>query len=114
MNEVILPWPPSKLMPNNKKSHWATKAKIAKEYRQACCALTKEAQLTVPDGKIELIITFCPPDKRRRDWDNCISAFKSGQDGFAEALGVNDYNFLPTYKFTDDIKGWVKIQIPSV
>jgi len=113
MNEVTLPWPPSQLMPN-KKLHWATKSKFAKQYRQACFDLTKQAQIKAPDGKIRLVITFCPPDKRRRDWDNCISSFKAGQDGFADAIGVNDHNFLPTYEFTDDIKGWVKIQIPSV
>ena len=112
MKEVILPWPPSKLMPN-RKLHWATKAKVAKEYRNVCFNLTKEAHIDAPDGKIELVITFCPPDKRRRDWDNCISAFKSGQDGFASAINVDDSHFLPTYKFTDEIKGWVKIQIPN-
>jgi crossover junction endodeoxyribonuclease RusA len=112
MKEVILPWPPSKLMPN-RKAHWATKAKYAKEYRQACYKLTVEAGIKLEDKKLELVITFFPPDKRRRDWDNCIAAFKSGQDGFAEAIGVNDHNFLPTYKFVDDIKGWIKIQIPD-
>lgn len=112
MKEVILPWPPGKLLPN-KKLHWATKAKVAKEYRAACLDLTKQANIIVPNVKMKIIVTFCPPDKRRRDCDNIISSFKAGQDGFAEAIGVNDYNFLPTYEFTDDIKGWVKIQIPD-
>ena len=112
MKEVILPWPPSQLMPN-KKLHWASKAKYAKAYKQACFDITKQAQINAANDKMRIVVTFCPPDKRRRDWDNCIASFKAGQDGFAEAIGVNDYNFLPTYEFTDEVKGWVKVQIPD-
>jgi crossover junction endodeoxyribonuclease RusA len=115
MKEVILPWPPSQLMPN-KKLHWAVKAKYAKAYKEACYNLTMMANLGTPqmiDGKLPIVVTFFPPDKRHRDCDNIVASLKNGQDGFAKALGVDDKHFLPTYQFTDEIKGWVKIQIPS-
>ena len=42
-----------------------------------------------------LDITFIQPDKRRRDRDNLLAAMKSGLDGLAQALGVDDSEFEP-------------------
>jgi len=36
---------------------------------------------------------------------------KAALDGFAEALGVNDRRFLPTFQFTDEVAGEVRIQL---
>jgi len=111
-NKVVLPWPPKELSPNSS-LHWSKKAKKKKEYRTACWALALEAGLKAPesDGKIELEITFCPPDKRHRDADNMVAAIKSGLDGLADALRVNDRLFLPTFIFSDEPKGYVEVTI---
>ena len=111
MKIVTLPWPPKELSPNQK-SHWAKKAKFAKQYRLICWALAKEAKLEAnKEGKVHLEITFFPPDKRHRDADNMVASIKSGLDGLADALQVNDRMFLPTFKFTDEVAGMVKIEI---
>jgi len=112
MNTVKLPWPPKELSPNSS-LHWSKKSKKKKEYRTACWALTLEAKLQAPegDGKIEIDITFCPPDKRHRDADNMVAAIKSGLDGVADALKVNDKRFLPNFKFTDTVLGMVILEI---
>jgi crossover junction endodeoxyribonuclease RusA len=95
MNEVTLPWPPKELNPN-KRLHWTVKSKAAKGYRHACyiLAIQAGAKAGIPwDGDIHVWIDFYPPDRRHRDDDNMIAAFKSVRDGLAEALGVNDKRF---------------------
>ena len=51
-----------------------------------------------------MTITFHPPCKRKRDRDNMIAAFKSGQDGIAECMGVDDHRFVPTYRVGAPVK----------
>lgn len=111
-NTVVLPWPPKELSPNSV-LHWAKKSKKKKEYRTACWALTLEAKLKASKGdeKIDLEITFCPPDKRHRDADNMIASIKSGLDGVADALNVNDRRFLPKFIFTESVMGMVIVKI---
>jgi len=110
-NNVVLPWPPKELSPNAS-LHWSKKAKKKKEYREVCWVLTLEAKLEVTgDGKIPMEITFYPPDKRHRDADNMVAALKSGLDGVADALKVNDKRFLPTFIFSEEVKGMVRIKL---
>ena len=112
MNVVFLPWPPKELSPNAS-IHWAKKVKFKKAYRHDCWALALEVGLKAPQGpeKIRLKITFYPPDKRHRDADNMVAAIKSGLDGLADALRVNDRLFLPTFIFSDEPKGYVEVII---
>ena len=90
--QVTLPWPPKDLNPNVR-LHWSKKAKAAAMYRNACHALTLEAGLRgIPwEGDVHVWIDFYPPDKRHRDDDNMIAAFKSGRDGVAEAGGYPQF-----------------------
>ena len=111
MKNVVFPWPPKELSPNAA-MHWAKKAKYKKMYRQACWALALEAKLECKKvGKIPMTITFYPPDKRHRDADNMVAAIKSGLDGLADALQVNDKQFLPTFVFSDEVMGMVRVQL---
>jgi crossover junction endodeoxyribonuclease RusA len=67
------------------------------------------------DGPIPLRVTFCPPDKRHRDRDNCIAMCKAYMDGIADALVVNDRRFEPTYAWGDVVKhGAVLVAIAGV
>ena len=99
MNEnaqrLTLPWPPAALNPNQaRKHHWSVRSKAAKKYRADCAWLAKAAQLRVPaEGCINVRLEFYPPDRRIRDDDNLIAAFKAGRDGVADALGVDDKRF---------------------
>ena len=114
MNEVILPWPPKALSPNAR-SHWSKKAPIAKAYKQACWALTKEAGITVPDSpKLALWLDFYPPDRRARDDDNMIASFKHGRDGVALALGIDDKRFRTFPYVQDQIGGFIRLRITDL
>lgn len=110
---VTLPWPPKILSPNAR-AHWAAKAKAAKAYRAECAWLTKAAGLHVDwDGTVHLWITFLAPDRRHRDDDNLIAAFKSGRDGMADALGIDDKRFRVQPWVSDEVVtgGAVKVRL---
>lgn len=110
---VTLPWPPSVLLPN-KRVHWAVRARAAKQYRKACWALAKEAGIVAPDSeRIHLFVDFVPPDRRRRDDDNMVAAFKAGRDGLADALGVDDSRFKVHPYVADEIGGMVRIRLTA-
>lgn len=103
--ELLLPWPPKALSPNAR-THWAAKSKAAKAYRNTCFLLCRQAALPVPVGRALLSLEFIPPDRRRRDDDNCIAAFKSGRDGVAQALGIDDSRFVTQLQISSEtIKG---------
>jgi crossover junction endodeoxyribonuclease RusA len=113
MNEITLPWPPKDLSPNSR-VHWARKSKAAKTYRALCNIITKQSGAKVDwDGVIHVWMDFYPPDKRRRDDDNMIGSFKSGRDGMAEALGVDDKRFRIHPWVKDEIGGKVVVSLTS-
>lgn len=116
MNEVILPWPPRALSPNQR-THWKKKAPISAAYKQACWALTKESKIVLPEsaGRLALWLDFVPPDRRARDDDNLIASFKAGRDGLALALGIDDKRFRTfPYLRDDQIGGFVRVRITEL
>lgn len=102
-----LPWPPKELTPNFKRrSHWTQYSKQTSLYRMACRALTLAEKIpSPPEGPIPITITFHPPDRRRRDDDGMIGAFKAGRDGIADALRVDDHRFRASYIIGEPVKG---------
>lgn len=113
MQRVIFPWPPKELS-QNARNHWAVKARIKKQYRQICWVLALEAKLSAPtsvNDPIYLRVSFFQPDRRHRDEDNMISAMKSGLDGLADALKVNDRRFKCTWEFPEEVKGQVNVEL---
>tara|TARA_R110001606_G_scaffold30344_2_gene93800 strand:- start:694 stop:1041 length:348 start_codon:yes stop_codon:yes gene_type:complete len=109
---IELPWPPRELNPNSR-VHWAIKSKMAKRYKGECHLLTIHSRMTVPEGPLVLDIEFVPPSRNRRDDDNCLAAFKSGRDGIAAALGIDDSRFSTKFKLAKDpVKGgMVRVRI---
>ena len=105
---IKLPWINPQLSPNAR-IHWAHKAKLIKADRNFSHFMAEAEKRRVnwvaPEGNIPVKITFHPPDKRRRDLDNAIASMKGATDGIAQALGVDDSVFVPTYKFGDVVKG---------
>ena len=111
---VNLPWPDRKLSPNAKGQHWSRKAEAKRAARRTGFVLAREAIGPVKPAwaAAALSITFCPPDRRRRDDDNAIGAFKAYRDGIADALGIDDHKFKPTYAFGEPVKGGaVRVEI---
>lgn len=82
------------------------RANAAKAYRTQAYWTVRAAGLQVPaDGEVMLSVTFNPPDKRRRDLDGMFASAKSGLDGIADALAVNDYRFAFTIRRAEPVKG---------
>lgn len=109
---IILPWPPRELSPNAR-CHWAVKAKDVKAYRKDAGWITVTSKVRVDgDGPIHLKITFLPPSKRRFDLDGLLSRIKSGLDGVADGLAVDDNRFALTIERGNVCPpGWVRIEV---
>lgn len=100
---IVLPFPPSSLSGHNK-GHWATKARIVATHRAWAFHATRAAKATVPaTGDIAIKFRFVPPS-RRGDRTNFANRLKPYIDGIAEALGINDARFLPSYEFAEPEK----------
>lgn len=101
---IELPWPPKELNPNSR-LHWAKVASAKKAYRSAC-GWEAKAQGVKPVSWpfASVLMTFHPPHLRGDD-DNAIAAFKSGRDGVADALGLDDRKWRPSYRMGEVVKG---------
>lgn len=89
--EFDLPWPARELSPNAR-VHWSVEAKAKKKYRRDCYYVTRAANVSV-SGPITLSFIFYPPHNRGYDKDNLIAQMKSGIDGIADALDIDDRHF---------------------
>ena len=112
---LTLPWPPTALSPNTRHAHWSALARAKKRFR-AACAITAQAQGARPmAGKFEALavnLRFVPPDRRLRDLDNCIASMKSGLDGLADVLGVDDNRWrLSAEMVAGEIGGMVRVEV---
>ncbi len=95
---IYLPFPPTSLSGHNN-GHWIGKSGIVALHRSDAFALAKQARVKVPvDGDIRIAFYFTPPDDRG-DRVNFPIRLKPAIDGIAQALGVNDKRFLPSYYF---------------
>jgi hypothetical protein len=82
------------------------RARATKAYRTTAHWAAKATDLPVlaDDGDIPLQVRFYPPS-RRGDKANMPAMLKAGIDGIADAWGVNDRRFVPTYTYADPVKG---------
>lgn len=96
---VKLATPPAELGPNSPKRHWREKQPFRVGYGNACYTdalkarrLAERAGVVFPlVAPVTMVVTFVFRTRRRRDFDNCIAAFKSGQDSLVKAgLIVDD------------------------
>lgn len=103
--ELTLPWPDKVLNPNSRE-HWATRARSVKAARHDAGWSVRRQFHAKPDWQRAAVgLTFCPPDERRRDLQNCIGAAKALVDGIADALGIDDSRFDLNYQFGATVKG---------
>ncbi len=110
MTSIILPWPPKELSPNAR-HHWRKLAPIKKKYRSTCAWECKAQGVKKMDVySLHVSITFHPPDGRKRDLDNMLASIKSGLDGVADAVGVDDSNWTITIT-TGDPRGCVAVHL---
>lgn len=102
MLRVELPFPDSSLMPNRRLGkHWSATHAAKGSAFEAGYYLTHEAMKRhtgtwhPTNGRVPVTLTFCPPDRRKRDLDGCLSAMKHALDGVAAALLMDDREFEP-------------------
>lgn len=108
---ITLPWPPARLSPNAR-LHWAALAKAKKAYREACAAhAMAQGVRKVAADKLHLTLTFVPPSRRAYDLDNALARMKSGLDGLADALGVDDKHWSLTIQKGEGVGGFVRVEV---
>lgn len=91
---ITLSWFNKHLSPNDR-SHWAKKAPIKAAYRNEAYWKAQKHGVILPPERHHVTIIFCPPNNKPRDIDNCLASLKSGLDGIADGLGINDKYFRP-------------------
>lgn len=66
-----------------------------------------------PDGPLTLELVFVTPDQRSYDRDNLVARMKSGLDGLADALKIDDKRFttLAARVDTDNIGGFGFVRV---
>lgn len=97
---VELPFPSSALS-GHQGGRWREKARVIATHRSWAFHATKAAKIQVPaEGDIPIKFRFVPPN-RRGDRTNYPNRLKPYIDGIAEALGINDRRFLPSYEFAE-------------
>lgn len=89
MTKMLFPWPDSRLSPNKRIDRRALIG-VKQAAKNEAFYITKQSQTVVIDTDLQLTLTFCPPDRRKRDLDNLYASFKTYQDGMMDLLGVDD------------------------
>lgn len=112
---ITLPWPPKELSPNAR-LHWAVLSKAKARYRSVCAWHARQQGATRLDDVAEALhvtLTFHAPTKRAYDLDNALARMKSGLDGLADVLGVDDSCWTLTIRKADAIGGFVKVEVTA-
>ena len=101
MLRIKLPYPDRSLNPNVRRV-WQASLKPKKEAREVGywaamladkvrMAVTRTATYSLDKDKpLRLRIAIHPPDNRRRDWMNVVSAVKNYEDGIMDYIGRDD------------------------
>jgi len=99
MLRIRLPFPARSLSPNSRRV-WQASLKPKAEAREVGYWAAVDADTidywgicTDPYDKakpLRLCIAIHPPDNRRRDWMNVVSAIKNYEDGIFDYLGMDD------------------------
>ena len=108
---IVLPWPPSELSPN-KRQHWAVTAKAKKYYRTLCATEARFQGLDrMAAERLHLSLTFYPPTRRAFDLDNLLARMKSGLDGLADVMSVDDSRWSMAIQKAEKVGGYVEVTI---
>lgn len=112
MIAITLPWPQASLSPNARQ-HYMALARARKKYRHDCwLAAHAQGARKVAAEALTVSICFAPPTRRRYDLDNLLSRMKSGLDGLADVLGVDDSRWKLQIEMAEPVKGGaVKVEV---
>lgn len=93
---ITLPWPVKKLW-QNRRFHWVLVARAKQVQRYMARALMNEAKRDLAKFnpcRYELDFDFHQPNAIKRDLQNMPATQKAAIDGIADALGVDDSEFI--------------------
>ncbi|WP_199740032.1 endonuclease [Acidovorax sp. FJL06] len=108
---LTLPWPPTALSPNTRQ-HWSALSRAKKAYRHACVITARQQGAARSDAKkLHVSLVFVPPTRRAYDLDNLLARMKSGLDGLADVLGVDDKHWSLTIAKADEVGGMVRVEV---
>lgn len=109
---LTLPWPAGKGLSPNCRSHWRVKAKAKALLREAWSWQAKAQGAAKIDAKrLDVRLTFVPPDRRARDLDNMLASCKAGLDGLADVLGVDDRHWSLALSVAPEVGGFVRVRV---
>lgn len=111
---IDLPWPPRDLHPNAR-CHWTRRHRATKKAREAAQWLSCSYGPIEAD-RLNVTLTFFPPDNRRRDIDGMLSACKALIDGVSDSLEVDDSKWAISIRRGDVVKGGsvrFEIEVPA-
>lgn len=104
MIKITLPWFNPILNPNER-SHILKKSKARAKQKSDAHFLALQKRIKHHHDGYALHIVFYPPNRRRRDLDNCLASIKGAIDGIANACNMDDKDFRPiTIDFGDLVK----------
>lgn len=95
---ITLPWPHKSLHPNSRTDRRAATPHRAKA-RNDGLILARQHTQSGGAHTDHLVMTFCPPDARRRDIDGAFSACKAALDGISQGVKRDDSNWSFTLKW---------------
>ena len=113
---IILPWPPTGLSPNAR-LHWAKLARLKKQYRAVCAGQARiHGARAIKADALHITVEFVPPTRRAFDLDNALARMKSGFDGLADVLGVDDAHWVWTMRKAPagTVGGFVRVGVEVV
>lgn len=113
---VKLSFPPKELSPNAKKKHWGKLARFVKSYKKECWADCLAQGVHPYTGPLPLHIdlVFYRPTLAHYDEDGLESRMKSGLDGIADALKIDDWHFRLTHRIAEETGGYVLVDLKGV
>ena len=84
---IVLPWssPPLSL---NDRTHWRVKAKTTADIRGTVATMCRHTIAPLP--ACDVVLTYNPRDRRRRDADNLVGLLKVACDAIVDAGVVTD------------------------
>jgi len=106
---------PSPDLNDNRRVHWAVKARAKKAYREEAWAEALNRGILADENAV-LRFEFYPPDRRRRDTQNLPGMMKAAIDGIADAMGCDDHKFQCVFpsKLEEPVKpGSVLIEVKT-
>jgi crossover junction endodeoxyribonuclease RusA len=88
-DEWVLRLPFDKPISLNDRMHHMVRSKRMKEWRTASALLIRQAKIP-PMGIVQPTLVYHPAQRRRRDPDNLVLAYKAVVDGFVDAGVIPD------------------------